>query len=500
MEILQSSWRGRLLTARKDAQGKYIAMAGTKSMLYIPVHVKPNTTYRVTLEVKSESGNGLAYCNIFGNRKYDFSHSRLMCEGSEWRVYDIDVVTRDFPKTLPLVLRIWRSPDGTGTILLRRIIFEEITDESKKAPQLISVEKKGPLPPPPPADPPPKPPQPPKHINKPKPLPKNTLTARERRREEKKKRRAGRRVHPAPIPVQMPPAKILPEVIGEDGIKVSVVLSVFNRRKMFRHTLQTYANQTLPKNEFELVVVDDKSTDDIKGLCKEMAEEFGLQFQYVLIDRMKGAITPETFTPALSNNIGFKLARGSVIVVTGPETLQKEVNLEASWKCANEGKCFYGNVYRSSTKFVDELRKDDKWKTISFRDMIAIPGAKEDVSVTKGWWWYYIAVRKEHVLAINGVDERYMRGVTGEDDNFAARLIASGVPLARNTTIEGIHQDHSREDRDERHGFRFDKRKWRRFRRHNINLMSGWSKTKEPVANKTIDWGSFNAIIEKEIF
>lgn len=480
MEVLQPSWRGRSLNTRKDSSGrKYMAMNGGKALLYIPVDVLPDATYRITLELHRESGNGVAYCNIFGNRNFDFPHARIICEGNSWNTYDIDINTRDFPRTLPLVFRIWRSPDGTGTLLVRRIKVELLKHkENKQGSPVLVASTTGPSskvtrlnqsPPPPPPRPP-------------RPQPNNKKTSRVQK-----------------VSIATPKPKLLPIVSGIDGIKVSVVISIYNRRDFFQRTLITYVKQTLLKKEFELVIIDDGSSEDILGLCKEYALKYGLQFQYILIDKSKGAIAPKGFTPALSNNIGFKEARGSVIVITGPESLQGSRNLEFSWNGANKGYCVYGNIFRSSHQFVDELKKQN-WSNMNFDDMAKLPGAKTDASVLKGWWWYYVAVRKEHLLAINGVNERFMEGMTGEDDDFALRMSYSGVPLLRNNEIIGIHQDHSREDKKDVHAFRFNKKVWMQLREFSARLLKEWTTHMDPVTNRNIDWGSVKAIIKKEVF
>ena len=491
MEVLQPSWRGRLLSTRKDGSGKkYMAMNGPKSLLYTPVKVMPDATYRITLELHKESGNGIAYCNIYGNRNFDFPHVKIVCEGKSWNTYDIDIQTKDFPKTVPLVFRIWRSPEGTGALLVRRIKVELLKhkESANEKPVLVGMTA-GPAP---------------KKIQK-------TITARREPQQDKIKNlkplaptpKEKKEDEEKPIPTQAkiaePPPKIIPITVGKGGIKVSVLISIFNRIKFFERTLSTYAKQTLPKNEFELVVIDDRSTDNILGLCKKYAKDYGLQFQYILFDNKKGAIKPKAFTPALSNNIGIKHARGSVIAITGPETLQAEKNLEISWEMANKGYCIYGDIFRSSLEFVDEISKWD-CRYASFSDIVKLPGAKADDSVTKGWWWYYIAVRKEHLIAIHGVDEQFMRGITGEDDNLALRMSHSGIPLRRAHDIVGIHQDHSRDDRKDLHSFRFNRKEWRKLRAVNSRLLHKWLKNKDPVANRDIDWGSENAIIKKEIF
>jgi hypothetical protein len=129
-----------------------------------------------------------------------------------------------------------------------------------------------------------------------------------------------------------------------------------------------------------------------------------------------------------------------------------------------------------------------------------LPGAKQEWTQITGFWWYYVAVRKEFIMNINGVDEQYMRGITGEDDNFAFRMDASGVPLIRNGEILGIHQNHSEADLEDIHSVRQDAPAWRRLRNNNIKLLNSWFVKREALANKDIDWGSAKAIVKKEIF
>jgi len=498
MEVLQPSWRGRLLNTRKGSDGKkYMAMCGAKSLLYTPVNVLPDATYRITLELHRESGNGVAYCNIYGNRNFDFPHIKVACEGSTWNTYDIDVSTKEFPNTVPMTFRLWRSPDGTGTLLVRRIKVELLKGEKIEEPVLVAQEI-GPTPKSTKIFDPRYAIETHKRIQEERAA---TLEARRKNRNRRGNRVVSSsgdntgRIHGIPMPST---PKISEKIIEQDGIKVSVIISLYNRRSFFERTLHTYSQQTMPKENFEIIVMDDCSTEDIEGLCESYSKKHNIRFRYVSFDRNAGAIRAKTFTPALSNNIGLKLARGSVIVISGPETLQGAKNLELSYQKASEGYCLYGNIYRSSQEFVDTLKT--KWHNLSFDEIKEIPGALDNPAPLKGWWWYYIAIQKEHMLNIHGVDERFMLGIAGEDDDLANRIMRWGVPLTRHPEVVGLHQEHSHEDSmDALHSWRFDRRKWHSLRQHNIKLLREWFTDKNPVANRDIDWGCFDAIIKERI-
>lgn len=293
--------------------------------------------------------------------------------------------------------------------------------------------------------------------------------------------------------------KVLP-INNKSEFKISIVISLFNRISFLERTLYSYSKQTMSKNDFEIVIIDDKSTEDILGLCQDFSKQYSLRFNYILVDQSKGAIPPRSFCQSLTNNIGIKKSRGSVIIITGPETLQKETNLEKSWTNVNEGYCVYGDIYRSSNKFVDIIIDNNKYKEMTFDEMFSLPGAKDCTAQLGGFWGYYIAIRKEHLMEIHGFDEEYMKGIAADDDNFAFRVDAFGVPLIRNNTILGIHQDHSREDKSDLHSIRKnDINLWNELRDHNIRLLNGWHKDRKYLANENIDWGSEQAIIGEVI-
>jgi GT2 family glycosyltransferase len=93
-----------------------------------------------------------------------------------------------------------------------------------------------------------------------------------------------------------------------------------------------------------------------------------------------------------------------------------------------------------------------------------------------------------------------MLGITGEDDDFANRMRALGVPLQHSEEIVLIHQNHSEEDtKNSVHSWRFDAKKWNELRRGNVKMLREWFKNRDPIANKNINWGNFNAIIKERI-
>lgn len=295
-------------------------------------------------------------------------------------------------------------------------------------------------------------------------------------------------------------------------MKVSVIISVCDgRRDMFERSIHTWSKQTMSKEDFEIIIVDDAERTYFRDICKEYNS---MNFQYIRIDNAKSVMPVKTFLPIVSNNVGFRQARGKVVVITGPETLQAEKNLDVAYTLKDRKDCAYGLVYRSNQEFMSNIRTNwDTLKDKGFSSLLQVRGAKADCRTRPPHppaYWYLMAVAKEHVERIGGVDEKFACGICAEDDDFANRMELSGVLPVFEHKMVGIHQDHSVEDRkDFKHSIRKTP-EGGRLRQINIalmraNLTSGrFEANKMKPIDKNYDpdykWGDPRVIIEHEIF
>jgi glycosyltransferase involved in cell wall biosynthesis len=139
LELHPSKWRGKFITTRKDSRGaRYTAMSGSRAMLFVPIKVEPNSSYRLYAEMRRDSGDGNAFFNIFANKNFDFPQVPIQCSNSDWATYTLILKTNEFPANLPLVLRLWRQKGGKGSILVRKISMERVENDLDEKPQLIT--------------------------------------------------------------------------------------------------------------------------------------------------------------------------------------------------------------------------------------------------------------------------------------------------------------------------------------------------------------------------
>ena len=95
---------------------------------------------------------------------------------------------------------------------------------------------------------------------------------------------------------------------------VSVVLATYNRRKILEECLDSLFNQTYPQDKYEVIVVNDSSTDNtIEFLSDYSKKQPRLKF-----------FTQKNQGPYIAKNLGIKNALGEIICFTGDDCIAEK--------------------------------------------------------------------------------------------------------------------------------------------------------------------------------
>lgn len=105
-------------------------------------------------------------------------------------------------------------------------------------------------------------------------------------------------------------------------MKISVVICTYNRAQMLRGALESLLSQSISQKDYEVIIVDNASTDNTQDVVQEFLQHDNVQYIYEM-------------TPGLSRarNIGWRLTTGTYVAFLDddaiPSTQWLEKTLEA---------------------------------------------------------------------------------------------------------------------------------------------------------------------------
>lgn len=109
--------------------------------------------------------------------------------------------------------------------------------------------------------------------------------------------------------------------------KISVIIPMYNTEKYIVQCLESVAAQTF--QNFEVIVIDDCSTDNSIKVVESLADKFGEKLQLVKMKKNNGS-------PGIPRNKGLKLAKGDYIVFLDSDDLLMDTALEELYTIAEQ--------------------------------------------------------------------------------------------------------------------------------------------------------------------
>jgi len=196
-------------------------------------------------------------------------------------------------------------------------------------------------------------------------------------------------------------------------IEASIIIPTYNRKNILKKCLSALFNQSYPKDKYEIILVDDGSTDKTEEMLASLSPPCRLNY----ISNKKRLGQPK------SRNRGIKAAKGNYIIFTDsdiivvPEFIQEHLKFHKLYKNA----IINGElIYISS---LDEVGKKKK----SIWDMSFSSFNTANVSV-----------KKESLIKVGGFDEEFLP-YGWEDKELGYRLRKMGLKNKKNPKALGYH-------------------------------------------------------------
>lgn len=303
-----------------------------------------------------------------------------------------------------------------------------------------------------------------------------------------------------------PPLRMDPK----NPIKVSAVLSIHNRSKLFKRALEGYLWQTLPPQEWEILLLDDMSTEDLRQTYEHLIGKINIR--HIRMDHTRHPVFKKRnpgwrrgdhenwyHTPAITMNAGFARAKGEVICLCHPEILHAPRNFETAVRMLTQQASFlFGTTYLG-TQETNSWLDARPWSSLGWDGFLAGCGAANLQKYGYECYWYTSFLPREGAHAIGGVDFEYLNGAAGEDDDFRNRMAMAGWAPLHVEAIQGFHQDHSHEREIHR---RRDTSHWDAGLAANRKVYTSRrdSGSYPYPANVGMDWAAKDCVVEETIY
>lgn len=214
---------------------------------------------------------------------------------------------------------------------------------------------------------------------------------------------------------------------------LSVLLPTYNRSDALNRTLHALENQTLGMECFEIIVVDDGSTDNTVAVLSQFTEHTAACLSY--------AVLRENGGPARARNVGLAMCRGQVVLIIGddiePDTSLLESHFSFHRHNFDERSALLGHVsFPEGLKpngFMRWLEKDGRKYYFNFYDL-----KPEGLAGPIFFYTCNVSVKMSLLEKSGWFDESFPYA-SHEDLELGYRLADNGMQLVYNPKAEGYH-------------------------------------------------------------
>ena len=205
--------------------------------------------------------------------------------------------------------------------------------------------------------------------------------------------------------------------------KLSVVIPTFNRRDRLERVLAALERQTTPPSEFEVVVVDDGSTDGTSEWLGQRSTSFELR-----------ALRQTNAGPARARNVGVEQAAGEIVLFIDddvepvPELIAEHLSVHA----AEPDVVVIGPLaslphYEQPWVAWEQAKVEAQYRAMERGDW---------APTFRQFWTGNASLARRHILGAGGFNPDFLRA---EDVELGVRLKNRGLGFRFNPRARGLH-------------------------------------------------------------
>ncbi len=208
--------------------------------------------------------------------------------------------------------------------------------------------------------------------------------------------------------------------------RLSIIIPTYNRAPILARCLEALVAQTLPKNQFEVVVCDDGSTDDTQAVLASFADRLSLQ-----------CLRQENKGPATARNRAIAVAKAPYLMIINDDSILAPPAL-AQHVAANAHNIITLGCFRTPSEYKKDFftaMVDSMGWIFPFVGMKKPDMKNFDLFLTAN-----LSLPAEAFKKVGGFDETFP-SPAGEDIEMGYRLSKAGYVIMYDPTIECFHDN-----------------------------------------------------------
>jgi glycosyltransferase involved in cell wall biosynthesis len=201
-------------------------------------------------------------------------------------------------------------------------------------------------------------------------------------------------------------------------MKLSVIVATFNRKRELQDLLASLATQTLPPVQFEVVVVDDGSSDGTNLFVETTIKKASFTIKYYY-QQNKG--------PGKARNLGMERASGDVLIFIDSDCILPPEYLSTVHRAFEEQKI---DAYGGPDRTAENFPAWDKAVNYTLTSFITTGGLRGSEGTTLARYYprsFNMGFKRALYERIGGFGSIYQYG---EDIEFSHRILESGARVA----------------------------------------------------------------------
>lgn len=212
---------------------------------------------------------------------------------------------------------------------------------------------------------------------------------------------------------------------------ISLILAFYKKTDALDLIFKALARQSF--TGFEVVVAEDDNNPAARRFMAEARARYPFPIKHVWQDEDRG------FRKNVMLNRSIAVAGGDYLVFIDGDCLPHRHFLRRYARQVRRGEALFGRRVMLNKRFSRKLLTEQNLDVLSFGRLLWYRGGENlryglylpflTTYRREGIWGCNWGIHREHLVAVNGFDEDYVRAAIGEDTDIEWRLVRSGIKL-----------------------------------------------------------------------